>query len=69
MNMFRDLAMVALIAMGVTLFVSNPMDWSVMSHVPPEVGQGVNFLVITKPFSSVVCFALALALFMTRLKY
>jgi len=69
MNMFRDIAMVTLIALGISLIVSNPMDWRIIASTPTFITDGLNFMVMTKPFSPVVCFALALALFMTRLKY
>jgi hypothetical protein len=69
MNMFRDLAMMFCIFVGVSLMVSNPLDWKIVSSVPSQVAEAITFLVSIRPFSSIVCFALALALFMTRLKY
>ena len=69
MNMFRDLAMVALIALAIALAVCNPLDWKWIAAGGPYVVQAVDFLIIAKPFSNIICLALALALFMTRLKY
>ena len=59
----------ALIGLGVGLTVSNPIDWKWVAACGPQVVEGVNFLVVARPFSTIICFALALALFMTRLKY
>ncbi|MCE0483285.1 MAG: hypothetical protein LV479_03490 [Methylacidiphilales bacterium] len=67
--MFRDLAMFALIGLGLALLLSNPLDWKGLTIAGPYVVQGMTYLVQAKPFSIIVLFALALALFMTRLKY
>ena len=69
MNMFRDLAMLFCIFCGVALMVSNPLDWSLMARAPAEVSEAISFMLKTQPFSSIVFYALALALFMTRIKY
>lgn len=57
------------IFVGFAVMFSNPLDWKFVSSVPPQISQGISFMVQTSPFSSLVCFALALALFMTRIKY
>jgi len=69
MNMFRDLAIGFLLAISIGLTVSDPDDWKWVAAGGPYVVQAVSFLVITKPFSVVILMALALALFMTRLKF
>jgi hypothetical protein len=69
MNMFRDLAMAAMIALAISLAVSDPLDWKWVAAAGPQVVEGINFLVTTRPFSIIVLVAVALALFMTRLKY
>ncbi len=69
MNMFRDLLMTALIALGITLAISDPLDWRWIAAAGPYVVQAIDFMVTTRPFSYIICFALALTLFMTRLKY
>ncbi len=69
MNMFRDLLILFLIGLGVTLMMTDPTDWKVVDAGGPYVVNAVIFLVAAKPFSYVICFALSLALFMTRLKY
>ncbi len=69
MNMFRDLAMLFLIFLATSLTISNPSDWNWIHVCGPYVVEGVAFLVLTKPMSIIILFALALALFMTRLKY
>ena len=69
MNMFRDIAIGILVALGIGLTVSDPDDWKWVAAGGPYVVQAVSFLVTTKPFSVVICMALALALFMTRLKF
>jgi len=69
MNMFRDLAMLFCIFVGVSLWVTNPLDWSIMARAPVQIPEAIEFMQKAQPFSSLVCYALALALFMTRLKY
>ena len=69
MNMFRDILIMALLFLGGSLMLSDPTDWKIVSAGGPYIVEGIVFLVSAKPFSFVICFALALALFMTRLKY
>jgi hypothetical protein len=73
MNMFRDLAMMALIILGAGLSFTDPATWTWISvlgpQVAPYVSQSVDFLSATRPFSNLFCYALALALFMTRIKF
>jgi len=73
MNMFRDLAILALIALGVGLVFTDPANWNWISifgpYIAPSLFQAVDCLASLRPFSSILCYALALALFMTRLKY
>jgi hypothetical protein len=69
MNMFRDLAILFLLALGISLTISNPDDWKWIDVCGPYVVQAIAFMVLTKPMSIIICMALALALFMTRLKY
>ncbi len=61
--------MLLCIGIGVALNFTNPLDWKIFSSLPPEASEATSFLISTEPFSSLVFFALALALFMTRLKY
>lgn len=69
MNQFRDITIVALLALGMGLMLGDPLDWKWVGACGPQVVEAVNFLVQAKPFSPVICFALSLALFMTRIKY
>ncbi len=61
--------MAAMIALAISLAVSDPLDWKWVAAAGPQVVEGINFLVTTRPFSIIVLVAVALALFMTRLKY
>jgi hypothetical protein len=69
MNMFRDLAILALLGCGVAFMVSDPSEWEYVGKLPPQVTEACTFLHSASPFSSIVFFCLALALFMTRIKY
>jgi len=69
MNMFRDILILALMTFGIGIAVSNPTDWSWINLLGPGFVQALVYVAAAKPFSSIICFALALALFMTRLKY
>lgn len=70
MNMFRDLLILVLLGVGGGLmFGGDPADWKWVDVCGPYVVNTMTFLYTAKPFSFVICFALALALFMTRLKY
>ena len=73
MNMFRDIAILALMTLGVALLLSDPTTWGWISvlgpYIAPQVASGLQFLQDIKPFGSIFCYALALALFMTRIKF
>lgn len=69
MNMFRNLLTVVLIALGLGLFLSNPTDWRWIDPAGPYVVNAVRFLGDMKPFSYILLFVVALALFMTRKQF
>ena len=69
MNMFRDLLMAGLIILGVSVAGGDPTSWTWPQIGGPYLQQSINFLADYRPYSYMLCFALALALFMTRLKY
>lgn len=69
MNMFRDLFTLALFALGLGLWVGEPEKWDWVAPAGPYAVNAVTFLADTRPWSFVICFVLALTLFMTRLKY
>lgn len=69
MNMFRDLMILLLLGLGAGLTFTDPLDWKWVASGGPYFVQGITYLVQGRPFTPVICFALALALFMTRLKY
>jgi len=58
-----------LIALGLGLGVGNPESWKWIDVFGTYAVQGLAFLILSKPWSIIICFALALTLFMTRLKY
>jgi hypothetical protein len=73
MNTFRDLAIGALMALGLGLLLTDATTWTWVSlagpYLAPQIEQGLQFLQDIRPFGSIFCYALALALFMTRIKF
>jgi hypothetical protein len=69
MNQFRDLTMCALIILAISLLIGQPETWGWTAICGGYVVSGVNFLADSRPWSIIILMALALALFMTRLKY
>ncbi len=70
MNMFRNLAMFACIGLAVGLWIGKPEDgWSWATLCGDQVVSAINFLAMGRPYTIIVLLAIALALFMTRLKY
>jgi hypothetical protein len=69
MNQFRDLLMVALIILAVGLGLGQPENWTWASVGGPYVVNAITFLADGRPWTILILLALALALFMTRLKY
>ena len=69
MNQFRDISTVVLVALGIGLLVSDPNDWHWADIAGPYVAEGLSYLEVIHPFPSIICFAVAGCLFMTRLKY
>jgi len=69
MNQFRDLTMMGMIILAIGLLVGQPENWTWASLGGANAVNAVNFLAESRPWSVIVLFALALALFMTRLKF
>jgi len=69
MNQFRDLLICALIILAAGLGLGQPENWNWAAAGGPYVVNAINFLADARPWSILVLLALALALFMTRLKY
>ncbi len=69
MNQFRDLTMLVLIVLAMGIELSDPHDWTWAARGGPYVVNALNFLGDYKPWSPIILLALALALFMTRIKY
>ena len=69
MNMFRDILMVALIAFGLGLWFGSPESWTWPTSCGTYVVQFITYATEGRPWSIILCGALALALFMTRLKF
>jgi uncharacterized membrane protein YkgB len=69
MNQFRDITMFALIAIGISFLITEPENWNWISMCGGYVVSGVQFMATIRPFGTIICMVLALALFMTRIKY
>jgi hypothetical protein len=69
MNQFRDLLMVALIILAAGIGLGHPENWTWAASGGPYVVNAITFLADGRPWTILVLIALALALFMTRLKY
>ncbi len=69
MNQFRDLTICALVILAIGLLVGHPENWTWAAAGGAYVVNSITFLADGRPWSVIVLMALALALFMTRLKY
>jgi hypothetical protein len=69
MNQFRDLLMCALIILAIGLAVGHPENWNWAAAGGAYVVNAITFLADGRPWTILLLIALALALFMTRLKY
>jgi hypothetical protein len=69
MNQFRDLMIIAFVALALSIGISDPDDWTWAVRGGAYLVNALHFLSITRPWSVIVLMALALALFMTRIKY
>jgi hypothetical protein len=69
MNQFRDILMFAMIILAISLLVGQPENWSWAAAGGPYVVKSIAFLADGRPWTVIVLLALALSLFMTRLKY
>ena len=61
--------MAAMIILAISLLVGQPENWTWDARGGPYVVNAVTFLADGRPWTIIVLMALALALFMTRLKY
>jgi hypothetical protein len=69
MNQFRDLTILAFVVLALSITLSDPDDWNWAAAGGAYVVNALHFLAISRPWSIIVLMALALALFMTRIKY
>jgi hypothetical protein len=69
MNQFRDILMCTLIALALGLGLGHPENWTWAAAGGAYVVNAITFLADGRPWSIIILMALALALFMTRLKY
>ena len=69
MNQFRDITMMALIILAIGLLVGQPENWTWAAAGGAYVVDAINFLAEGRPWSVIILMALALTLFMTRLKF
>ena len=61
--------MMALIILAIGLQLGQPENWTWAAAGGGYVVNAINFLADGRPWSIIILMALALALFMTRLKY
>ena len=61
--------MVALIILAIALLVGQPENWTWTARGGAYVVNAIAYLAEGRPWSIIVLLALALSLFMTRLKY
>ena len=71
MNQFRDILMCALIILAFGLLLGHPEDqnWTWATFFGGYVVSAIDWMSQARPWSIFILFALALALFMTRIKY
>jgi hypothetical protein len=69
MNQFRDILMFAMIILAIALSVGHPESWDWAAAGGAYVVKGITFMADARPWSVIVLMALALALFMTRIRY
>jgi hypothetical protein len=69
MNQFRDILMSALIILAIGLGFGHPENWTWAAVFGGYVVNAITFLADARPWSILILLALALTLFMTRLKY
>ena len=61
--------MTAMVILAISLLVGQPENWGWVTMGGPYAVQALYYLVISRPWDIIILFALALTLFMTRLKY
>jgi len=61
--------MSAMIILAIALLVGQPETWNWAAAGGPYVVNAITFLADGRPWTVIILMALALALFMTRLKY
>jgi hypothetical protein len=69
MNMLRNLLAIALLALGGGLMFGKPEEWKWPDLCGPYVVETISFCTDLRPWSYILCFVLAMALFMTRKIY
>ena len=69
MNQFRDLTMIGLIILAISLLIGQPENWTWPAVGGPYLVNAVTFLTEFRPWTIIVLLALALTLFMTRIKF
>jgi hypothetical protein len=69
MNQLRDILIVVLTITAIGIGVGHPDQWTWADAGGPYLVNTINFLAAGRPWSTLILLALALTLFMTRLKY
>jgi hypothetical protein len=69
MNMIRNILTVAFLGFGIALWTLPIDDWTWVDLLGGQAVISLDFLFKAQPFSSIICFVIATALFMTRKQY
>jgi hypothetical protein len=69
MNMLRNLLAISFLILGGGLMFGKPDEWKWPDVCGPYVVEAVGFCSDFRPWTYIVCFVLAVALFMTRKIY
>ena len=69
MNQIRDILIGLLVILAIGLGLGQPENWTWAASGGAYVVDALNYLTQLRPWSIIILLALALALFMTRLKY
>jgi hypothetical protein len=69
MNQFRDILIGVMLITAAGIGIGHPEQWTWADAGGPYLVNTINFLAEGRPWSVIILCALALALFMTRIKY
>ncbi|MCE0497395.1 MAG: hypothetical protein LV481_05545 [Methylacidiphilales bacterium] len=69
MNMIRNILTLALAALGIGLWFIPTDQWTWLNYLGGQAVMAVDFMGKAEPYSTILCLAIATALFMTRKQY